>query len=137
MSENLDPVRSIYALIEASNRRDLDAVVSHHAPDAVWDMSTLGLGAFRGRAAIRDHFEDWFAPYEEFVFKVEQVRDLGNGVVFGVAQEQARMRGGSGVIPRHVAFVWEFRDGLIIRTAPYTDIDEARAAAERLAEERG
>jgi hypothetical protein len=47
------------------------------------------------------------------------------------------MRGGSGVIPRHVAFVWEFRDGLIVRTTPYPDIDEARAAAERLAAERG
>ena len=81
--------------------------------------------------------EAWFAPYEEFAFKLEQVSDLGHGVVFGVVHEKARMRGGSGVIPRHVAFVWEFRDGLIIRTAPYTDIDEARAAAERLAEERG
>jgi hypothetical protein len=31
--------------------------------------------------------------------------------------------------------VWE--DGLIVRVTNYTDIDEARAAAERLAEERG
>jgi ketosteroid isomerase-like protein len=137
VSESLDLVRSIYAVIEASDRRDLDAVVSHHAPDAVWDMSALGLGVFNGRAAIRDHFEDWFAPYEEFAFEVEQVRDLGHGVVFGVVHEQARMRGASGVIPRHVAFVWEFRDGLIVRTVPYTDIDQARAAAERLAMERG
>jgi hypothetical protein len=29
------------------------------------------------------------------------------------------------------------RDGLIARETLYTDIDEARAAAERLAEERG
>jgi hypothetical protein len=33
--------------------------------------------------------------------------------------------------------VYEFVDGLIVRATPYTDIDVARAAAERLAEERG
>jgi ketosteroid isomerase-like protein len=97
----------------------------------------MGLGTFNGRADIREHLEAWFAPYEEFAFKLERVSDLGHGVVFGVVHEQARMRGGSGVIRRHVAFVWEFRDGLIVRTAPYNDIDQARAAAERLAEERG
>jgi ketosteroid isomerase-like protein len=132
-----DLVELVRKMLEASNRRDLDAVVRHYASDAVWDMSALGLGAFNGRAAIRDHFEDWFAPYEEFAFKDEQLRYLGHGVVFGVAHEQARLRGGSGVIPRNVAFVWEFRDGLIVRAAPYTDIDEARAAGERLAQERG
>jgi ketosteroid isomerase-like protein len=136
-STTLDLVELVRKTFEASNRRDLDAAVSDYASDAVWDMSALGLGAFNGRAAIRDHFEDWFAPYEEFAFKVEQLRDLGHGVVFGVVQEQARMRGGSGVIPRHAAFVWVFRNGLIVRAAPYTDIDEARAAAERLAQERG
>ena len=97
----------------------------------------MGLGTFNGRAEIREHLEAWFAPYEEFAFKVEQVSDLGHGVVLGVVHEQARMRGGSGVIPRHVAFVWEFRDGLIVRTTPYPDLDEARAVAERLAHERG
>jgi hypothetical protein len=57
--------------------------------------------------------------------------------VFSVTHEQARLRGVSGVTYRHVAFVWEFRDGLIVRGAPDSDIDEAGAAAERLAEERG
>jgi ketosteroid isomerase-like protein len=133
---DLDLVTSIYTIFSASNRRDLDAVVTHYAPDAVWDMSAMGLGTFNGRAEIRQHLEAWFAPYEEFAFKVEQVSDLGHGVVLGVVHEQARMRGGSGVIPRHVAFVWEFRDDLIVRTAPYPDLDEARAVGERLAQER-
>ncbi|HXW58406.1 MAG TPA: hypothetical protein VEJ23_02895 [Solirubrobacteraceae bacterium] len=33
--------------------------------------------------------------------------------------------------------VWTWRDGLIVRTTNYADLDEARAAAERLAKERG
>ena len=131
-----DLVELVRKAFEAANRRDVDAVVSYYAQDAVWDMSTMGLGTFNGRAAIRDHFEDWFAPYEAWHSKVEEVRDLGNDIVFTVAYERARMTGGSGVIPRHVAFVLEFMDGLIVRAAPYSDIDEARAAAKRLAEER-
>src|SRR5438067_2527534 len=131
-----DLVELTRRLHEAGNRRDFDAMMSFYAQDAVWDMSTMGMGTFSGRAAIRDHFEDWFAPYEAWHSKVEEVRDLGNDIVFTVTYERARMTGGSGVIPRHVAFVLEFMDGLIVRATAYFDIDKARAAAERLAEER-
>ena len=132
-----DLIELVGKAFEAAKRRDFDAVMSQYAPDAVWDLSELGLDTFEGRAAIRDHFEDWFAPYDQWDSKSEEARDLGNGVVFTVTYEQARMTGGSGVIPRRVAFVYEFVDGLIVRATPYTDIDVARAAAERLAEDRG
>jgi ketosteroid isomerase-like protein len=62
--------------IEAGNRRDPDVMASPYAPDAVWDMSALGLGTFNGRAATRDHFEDWLAPHEELDYMVEQIRDV-------------------------------------------------------------
>jgi ketosteroid isomerase-like protein len=40
-------------LREALNRGDLDAAVALYAPDAVWDVSLLGLeGVFEGREAI-------------------------------------------------------------------------------------
>jgi len=34
-------------------------------------------------------------------------------------------------------FVYEIKAGLAVRCTAYSDIDEARAAAERLAQERG
>jgi hypothetical protein len=37
----------------------------------------------------------------------------------------------------HGGYLYEFQDGLIVRWAIYPDIDEARAAADRLAQERG
>jgi hypothetical protein len=37
-------------------------------------------------------------------------------------------------LPRVAVTIW--RDGLIIRLTNYTDIDDARAAAERLTQER-
>jgi ketosteroid isomerase-like protein len=76
---------------EAGGRRDLDAITAFYAPDAVWDMSPMGMGTFEGQAAARAFFEDWFASYEEYELEAEEILDLG----------------------------------------------QARAAAERLAEERG
>jgi SnoaL-like domain len=47
---------------EAFVRRDFDAMMSFFAPDAVWDLSSAGIGRFEGTAAIRGFHEDWIAP---------------------------------------------------------------------------
>ena len=66
----------------------------------------------------------------------EDVLDLGNGVVFLVAVEKGRLVGSTGVVQQRQGWVVTVVDGLIVRITSYTDIDEARAAAERLAQER-
>ena len=123
--------------LEATNRRDLDAMLSFFAPDAVWENA--GLGTFEGVAAIRDFFEDWFASYEELWFEWDEVLDLGNGVAFAVLIQQGRLVGSSGDVRHRNAGVSVWVGGSVVRATNYnyTDIDAARAAAERLAEERG
>ena len=77
---------------EAANRRDLDAVIGFCASDTVFEGRD-GWNNLRGRAAIRSFLEDWFGAYEELEFKPEDVRNLGNGVVFAVVvQEGASCR---------------------------------------------
>jgi ketosteroid isomerase-like protein len=122
---------------ESFSRRDVDALLSVFAPDAVLDMSPAGLGRYEGLAAIRGVFEDWIGAYEEFEFEPEQIRDLGNGVVFAVARQTARPVGSTGYVQMHQGNVFIWVEGLIERNTHYTDIDEGRAAAERLAESRG
>ena len=112
-------------------------MVSFYALDAVWDMSPMGLGVYEGRAAIREFFEDWFGSYEEWASEAETVLDLGNGVVYGVQEQQGRMAGSSGAVRLRDAFVCKVVDGRFVRFTRYPDIDEARAAAERLAQEQG
>ena len=46
-------------LTEATNRRDVDAIVAFYAPHAVWDMSPMGMGTFEGQPAVRGFMEDW------------------------------------------------------------------------------
>ena len=100
-------------------------------------MSPIGMGTFEGQAAVRGFMEDWFASYEEWELQMVEVEDLGNAVTFGVLIQKGRPAGSSGEVELRFGTVNVWEDGKIARITNYTDIDEARAAAERLAEERG
>jgi ketosteroid isomerase-like protein len=132
-----DLVELVRQSFEAGNSRDFDAIMSIYALDAVWDMASAGLGMFDGAAAIRRFLEDWIGSYEEYENKLEENRDLGNGVVFAVARLDGRPVEGPGRVQERWAFTAIWAAGMIVRVIARTDIDEARAAAERLAEERG
>ena len=120
--------------IEAEDR---EVALSFYAPDAVWDASPWGMGVFEGKEAVRGFFEDWRSSYSGIERTTEEIRDLGNEVTFAVILQRARVVGSTGSVQLRYASVIEWRDGLIARNTTYTDIDEARTAAERLAEERG
>jgi ketosteroid isomerase-like protein len=128
-----DLVERMRGLVGALDRCDVDAFVSFHAPDAVLEAA---VGHFEGVAAIRGFIEDWLANYEEFAVTLEEVRDLGNGVTFSVIRQQGRLVGSSGHVQLRHAAVDVWVDGVIARAITPADIDEARAAAERVVEER-
>ena len=132
-----DLVEGVRRAFEAANRRDLDAVIRFFASDGVFAGRGVG-GPFEGRAAIRSTFDDWFGAFEELEFKLEDARELGNGVVFAVVVQEGRPAGsaGHGGLLQREGWVFLWERGLIARLSTY-DIDEARAAAERLAEEGG
>ena len=117
--------------------RDVGGIMSFYRHDAVFDLSAGGLGVFRGRTAIQEFMEDWFRPYDRIATDLDAVVQIGSGVTFTVVTQKGRLADGGGEVAVHYAVVNVWVDGLIERTVNYTDIDEARAAAERLAEERG
>ena len=123
--------------VEAGSRRDWGAAVCFYAPDAVWDMSAIGVGTFEGTRSIRSFWEDWVSGYEAFAAEVGDILDFGAGVVFTAVRMQGRMTGGRSSVEQHTAWIYEWADGAAARVTIYLDIDEARAAAERLAQERG
>jgi ketosteroid isomerase-like protein len=69
-----DSVERVRRQFEAGNRRDIDAVMSSFAVDAVLEGRALG-DIFEGHAAIRAFVEAWFGMYEELEFKLEEVND--------------------------------------------------------------
>lgn len=120
---------------ETAKRRDLDAALTLHAPDAVLESVAMGM-SFEG-TAIRGFYEDWIGAYDEFSAQQEEVVDLGDGVVSVVSSQRGRLVGSSGEVQSRSANVMEWEDGKLKRRTIYHDIDVGRATAERLAQERG
>ncbi len=117
-------------------RRDYDAALSFFDLNPVWDMSEMGVGIFEGRVSVRGLLEDWNGSYDEWEIELENLLDVGNGVVCAVVMERARPTGSTGRVQLRYAAVVQFAENLIAHAKTYPGIDEARAAAERLAKER-
>jgi ketosteroid isomerase-like protein len=121
---------------EAVNSRGVDAVMTAFAPDALYDTSPAGLGVYEGPTAIRAFLGEWWDAFEELAFEPEDVLDLGHGIVFSVVCQKGRPANSTARVERREAYVLEWVEDTIRRVTVYTDIDEARAAAEHLAAER-
>ncbi len=128
-----DLVGLVRMQLEALNRRDLDGVMSSVAEDGVLDGRA---DLIEGRAAIRGFLDEWFGAYDELDYELEEVRDLGNGIVFAVVIQNGRLVGSAGHLRQREGWVFVWVRGLIARLRT-SEVAEARAAAERLAEERG
>jgi ketosteroid isomerase-like protein len=131
-----DLAERVRGSLAAANSGDYDVMMSFQAPHAVWDMSPMGMGTFEGAVAIRGFYEDWIGAYADFEMEAEDIRDLGNGVTIAVIVQNARPVGSTGYVRLRYAGVSVWEADVAVHTTNYTDIDKARAAAERLAEER-
>ena len=129
-----DLVELVRKQLEALDRRDLDGVMNSVAEDSVLEGRVENF--LEGRAAIRRFLEDWFRAWEELDFELEEVSDLGGGVVFAVVIQDGRPVGGDGRVRQREGWVYLWVGGSIARLTT-SEVDQARAAAERLAEQRG
>jgi ketosteroid isomerase-like protein len=132
--EPVELTRRVYAFL---NARDFDSVAGMFAVRSVWDLSDWGLGVHTGLPAIGRFLKDWFGSMDEYEVRVEEMYDLGNGVVRVVVEQVARPAGSRSLLSVRSAPVYVWIAGRISRLTLYRDIDEARAAAERLAREAG
>ena len=129
-----DLVELVRKQLEALDRRDVDGVMNNVAEDGVLEGRVEEV---EGRAAIRRFLvEDWFRAYEELNYELEEVSDLGGGVVFAVVIQDGRPVGADGRVRQREGWVYLCMGGSIARLTT-SDVDQARAAAERLAQERG
>jgi ketosteroid isomerase-like protein len=127
----------VQRVVDAVHARDFDAVQSAYAPQAVLDISELGADTFEGHVAIRGFYEEWAATFPDWKQSVQEILDLGNGLAFVVIVQAGHPADSTGWVQQRYAVVATWADGLIERQWNYFDIDEARAAAERLAGARG
>ena len=128
-----DLVELVRKQVEALNRGDVDGVMSSVAEDAVLDGR---MEVVEGQAAIRGFLEDWFKTFEELGFDLEEVSHLGGGVVLAVVIQDGRLVGGDGHVRQREGWVYRCVGGSIARLTTL-EVDQGRAAAEKLAQERG
>ena len=128
-----DHVELVRHLLDAASCKDEDAFVRLFAPDGVF---LTGVGRFEGRDAIRGYLEDFNSSYAEQSYAPDEVHDLGNGVAWFSVVATGRLRGTSSDVHLQFAVVVTHAGGAVSQWTDYATTDEARAAAERLAEER-
>jgi len=125
----LDLTGEAYA---ALNRRDFDALLAMFGPASVWDVSRWGLGTHAGLDSIHHLMDDWFGSLDDYEVQIEEMTDLGNGVVALVVTQVARLKGGGAMRVRSApVFVWS--GTTIASVTLYPDIEEGRAAAAQAA----
>jgi ketosteroid isomerase-like protein len=128
-STALELTRRLFA---AANASDYDAILDWFGPESVWDVSKWGLGSHSGLVAIRHSLEGWMGGFDEYEVVLEELTDLGHGVIFAVATQYGRAAG-SGRVELRYAPVFLWREGFLAVVTHYRDIAEGRAAAEALA----
>jgi ketosteroid isomerase-like protein len=120
--ENVEIVR---AGIDAYNRRDLDALLEHAAPDFVFDLSRA-VGPQRGLYDL-DQFRAWacdmWATFEEHRLEAHEFIEAGDHVVVPIT---AHARGRDGIeAGADTASVYTLRDGAVTRISIYQGRQEA------------
>jgi ketosteroid isomerase-like protein len=130
-----DLVERVRKVFEALSSGNFDLLTSFCAPDAVYESVAMG-AKFEGVAAIRELSEDMVGAYEGFDVQVEENLDLGEGIGLAVVNQKGRPAGSDFEAQMRYAAVSAWGENLLLRVTMYTDIEEARAAAQRLAEER-
>jgi hypothetical protein len=80
---------------------------------------------------------EWASSFEDLTLEADEILELGKGVVLSIYHQEGRPIGGTNYVRVRSATISEWVDGVIVRVTIYSDIDKARAAAERLAESTG
>ncbi len=83
MSE--ENVELVYEAADAFNRQDVDAFVATASSDVEWDDAIFWSGVsrtYRGRAELRDWFNQVLEPWESIHVEVEEISDADDRVFF-------------------------------------------------------
>ena len=121
--ENVEIVRR---LLEAVNRRDLDAMLETGDPEI--EIVTLMTGTYRGHAGWRQLVEQMAEEVSGFQFVPEDLIDVGQDRVVAVTRWVGTGRTSGIALPDTTGLVYTLRDGLVVRQESFRDRAEALKA---------
>jgi ketosteroid isomerase-like protein len=124
--ENVELVREGFAAWE---RGDIEAIIEFSDPEIeiIQPSEVPDSKSYRGHAGVREAFEDWPKQWEEFRAELLDVIDVSETQTISLTRHHLRARGID--MDQEVAYLYTFRDGLVIRCEMYLTRAEALEAA--------
>jgi ketosteroid isomerase-like protein len=128
-----DDVRLVLGVLEAVNRRDIEAVLSAHSPDA--QMATLtsafvqGRG-YEGHAGIRDYFSSLVDVWDDLTLSADEATDL-DGHVLVRGRWRSRGKGSGAEVESPAAWLFTVTGGKIVESQAFRDTEDALAELDR------
>jgi ketosteroid isomerase-like protein len=126
-------VESFKRALQASNRRDFDAVLEELHPEVEWHPAVAEVlegraTVYRGREGALAVIRDFLSSFPELQFEFSEIRDLDDRIL---ATGWIRARGAeSGIeINAPLAYLARFKEGKAIWVRSYLDPNEALEAA--------
>ena len=129
--ENVEVVRSLFGAVA---RRDNATVAALYDPEVEWDNTRGPLQGliepkvYRGYEGIRRWWREYREPWETVRDQVEDLIEAGDQVVSVHTIHVRGRASGVAVDLAHIAAVWTFRQGKIVRVALFKSRAEALEA---------
>jgi ketosteroid isomerase-like protein len=126
----VDTAGVLSGLLDASNRRDLDAAAALVAPQfegVVPSTMSAEPDVYNGRDGLRRYFESFWEIVDDLTFVIDEIEVHGEWVL---ARARALGKGRSSGLPvdNHIALACTSSDGLLTNLHAYPDLEAARAA---------
>ena len=103
--------------IDAFNRRDVDLVAELTTPDFAWFPAlpaAVEADGYRGREGMETYFADVEATWEELRIFIDELRDLGDGVLL-LGRTEGRGRASGVEVNAPIGIAYDFRGHKVSR----------------------
>jgi uncharacterized protein len=121
----------VRAGIEATNNGDIDALLALLDPDIELHIAPgLGnAGTYHGHDGYRQGIGGWLEAWDDFTIHPVDIEPIGEGHVVCDARQSGRGRGSGIEVEMRLGYMFELRDGRVVRLHILDDRDAALAAA--------
>jgi ketosteroid isomerase-like protein len=126
--ENVETIRRVWvALSEGGD----EAVLAFLDPEVVYEDEVLPDHAgetYRGKEGVRKAWARWTEPWDVLATELKWARDSGDEVV-SCHHVKARGKESGVELEFDYAYLWRLRDGKIVYSKSYGDVEKPLAAA--------
>src|SRR4051794_5008128 len=129
MGDNVELVRELWSAFE---RGGIEAVLAITDPDVEWEPYGGGGTVYRGHEGLRAYMESRRDRGEEADGRLYSAFAKGDAVV---ARGEIRIKGEHGIVTMQPGWLYEFRDGKLVRFRGFSTQDAALRAAGLVAQD--